>query len=224
MRLEQGWQAGIHVWQATKLAAWAPWHLLTLPLPRLRALLFTRSRFSGNVTFTYTVSDGVSPDTANATVTLVIATPNSLPVVDDAYSSDYNAPIVVSTLATGLLSNDGPSPTGGALAVSAITVNVSASAGTLSQVDLSQGTFVFTPVRGFRGPATFKYSESCGMGAREGGRWRATRASARRWAGPRLWRPGRRMQHTTPQQAPCMHASPAKPHPAPPRHRSGDRR
>lgn len=127
----------------------------TLELP-------ARSSFYGNVTFQYTINDGVSPDNATATVTLVIAPP-PLAAADDYYEGPYNAALEVNAT-LGFLTNDGPARSATAIAGINVTAGVSPADGNLTAVDMATGSFTFMPARGFRGNTTFKYSAQRALG------------------------------------------------------------
>ena len=127
-------------------------HVLTLPF-----IAPTHSDWVGNVTFTYTVSDGKTNDTG--TVTLVVVPPPQVLVAkDDYYVGEFNTPLDIG-IDRSILANDGPSPTGGTLRMTDIIVDVSPADGKLTQVVLANGTFRFTPADGFYGNTSFVYSE-----------------------------------------------------------------
>jgi hypothetical protein len=101
--------------------------------------------FNGSVTFTYRLSDGVSPTTPSATVTITVANPPDPaapadPVaVGDAYSCPFNASCSVNATA-GVLSNDSSVNVGSSLAATLVSQPAHGS------VSLAgDGSFVFTP-------------------------------------------------------------------------------
>lgn len=95
----------------------------------------------------------------NATVTLVIPEPSALQSADDYYVGDYNTPLVINLTADGILANDGVGRAGADVDVVQVVADVNPAFGNLTSLDLREGVFVFTPTRGFRGNATFRYSE-----------------------------------------------------------------
>lgn len=92
------------------------------------------------MTFNYTIGDGVSPDTAAATATLVLSPLTPLTVADDVFACAAGAPCVVA--APGVLANDA-----GAHAWAPISVAVGATAppaeGALALA--ADGSFTYTP-------------------------------------------------------------------------------
>ena len=114
-----------------------------------------RSGFFGKVTFIYTIEDKFWDDTA--TVTLTIPEPSPVAAVDDFYVGQYNTPLVLA-MPKSILANDGPASAGGKLEFVEVMVDVPAADGTLDWIR-PNGTFHFTPTRGFRGNTTFTYRE-----------------------------------------------------------------
>ncbi len=110
--------------------------------------------FSGDDSFTYTVSDGM--DTATATVTVTVADPLNTPPVaqDDTASTDQDTALVVSI--ADLLSNDNDAD-GDTLFLTGFTQPAN---GTL--IDNGDGTLTYTPNAGYSGPDSFTYTISDG--------------------------------------------------------------
>lgn len=102
----------------------------------------------GNVTFQYSLSDGVSTTHPNATVTITVSPPPTPPVaVNDSYNGVFGQPFSPSTANQLLLYNDN-STTGGALVVGIVTA-LSPQAGNLTVT--SNGNFTFSPAFGWSG-------------------------------------------------------------------------
>jgi uncharacterized protein YraI len=104
--------------------------------------------FAGTDTFNYTVTDGVTPDTA--TVTIVVSPPTA---TADNYNTPLNTPLNIA--APGVLANDSAGAGSSATLTAQLVTNVSASSGLL--VFNANGSFTFTPLAGFTGNATFTY-------------------------------------------------------------------
>lgn len=111
-------------------------------------LLIHYRNSSGNVTFYYTLSDGVSPISPNATVTITVSPAPTPPVaVNDSYDGVFGQPFTPTSLNQLLLYNDtsydgGPIVVGVASPPSPQDGNVTVS---------SSGNFTFTPVTGWSG-------------------------------------------------------------------------
>lgn len=108
--------------------------------------------FTGQDTFTYTVSDGHDhSDSATVTVTVEDATPPSDPVTaDDSATTSMGASVTIDVLA-----NDTPSDAANALAVTSATMP--ANGGVVVNGD---GMITYTPDAGFTGTDTFDYTVS----------------------------------------------------------------
>lgn len=88
----------------------------------------------------------------------------SIPVAAaDYYVGRYNTPRAINA-SESILANDVASQPGATLRVTNITVGLPASAGNITLLDNTAGTFVFTPVRGFTGNASFQYGAWVGGG------------------------------------------------------------
>lgn len=112
------------------------------------------SGFTGAVTFTYTATDVRS--TAPVTATITVAAPNAIVPAPDTYTTPFNAPLTVP--APGLLAND----TGGSGPLTA--ASAAPPLGTQGTVVVNaDGSFTFTPVAGFSGPASFTYTATDGF-------------------------------------------------------------
>ncbi|MBL8625624.1 MAG: tandem-95 repeat protein [Myxococcales bacterium] len=110
------------------------------------------ANFTGDATFTYTVSDGAA--TATATVTLQFGPANDPPVaVDDSGTTAEDAPLAIA--ASALLAND-TDPEGQTLTVTAVGNP------TNGTVALAGGTVTFTPTANVSGAASFQYTVSDG--------------------------------------------------------------
>jgi hypothetical protein len=97
------------------------------------------------VTYVYRLSDGISPTTPSATVTITVANPPDPPApadpvaVGDAYSCPFNTSCTVNATA-GVLANDSSTNVGSSLAATLV------SQPTHGSVSLAaDGSFVFTP-------------------------------------------------------------------------------
>lgn len=111
--------------------------------------------FNGTETFTYTVSDG-NGGFDTATVFITVLAVNDPPVAnDDAYTTEFEIPLVVDT-ENGVLAND-TDPDGDPLTA---TLDSGPLSGTLS-LNLD-GSFVYTPTAGFSGLDSFVYVASDG--------------------------------------------------------------
>ena len=108
--------------------------------------------FVGTDTFTYTISDGVTTDTATITISVL----NEAPVaMDDEYSVRANQ--VLSVAAPGLLANDTDAD-GDTLIVQSLT---SPQHGGIAA--FPDGSLFYTPNTGFVGTDTFTYTISDGV-------------------------------------------------------------
>ncbi|WP_413166582.1 Ig-like domain-containing protein [Capilliphycus salinus ALCB114379] len=112
--------------------------------------------FTGNDTFTYTISDGAESDTATVTVT-VQPTANTNPdAVDDTRTTRSNTAITIN-----VLTND-TDPENNPLEISGFDTT-SASGGTIAASQSGQA-LVYTPASGFTGTDTFTYTIDDGNG------------------------------------------------------------
>jgi hypothetical protein len=112
--------------------------------------------FSGDDTFTYTISDGLLSDTAMVTVTVISI--NDPPVAaDDSYATPINTLLTVP--APGLLANDTDVDSGSLTVVLPPVTNPTN--GTLSLN--TDGSFTYTPNPGFTGADSFTYRASDGF-------------------------------------------------------------
>ncbi|MCP5426212.1 MAG: tandem-95 repeat protein [Gammaproteobacteria bacterium] len=102
--------------------------------------------FVGIVTFTYTISDGISTDTA--TVTVTVTAPN-LDAVNDAASTPARQAVAIAVLANDVGSN---------LAI--VQVSKPANGTAVANAD---GTITYTPATNFAGVDTFTYTISDGI-------------------------------------------------------------
>jgi hypothetical protein len=112
------------------------------PTPRQTPDTITTRGFNGSVTFSYRLSDGVSPTTPTATVTITVANPPdpAAPVaVGDTYPCPFNAPCTANATA-GVLANDSSANVGSSLAATLVS---QPSSGSVSLAN--DGSFVFTP-------------------------------------------------------------------------------
>ncbi|MCU4441122.1 tandem-95 repeat protein, partial [Acinetobacter lwoffii] len=122
--------------------------------------------FSGQETFSYTISDGQG-GTSTATGTInVSSAPNTSPVAsDDTYNTAFNTPVTLNPLANDTDADGNP------LTITAIN-GVTLTPGTAQQINTpngvvnieAQGTITFTPNNGFTGQESFNYSISDGQG------------------------------------------------------------
>ncbi|WP_371346033.1 cadherin-like domain-containing protein [Ancylobacter sp. IITR112] len=113
--------------------------------------------FTGDASFTYTVSDGKG-GTDTATVTVAVrAQPNRAPVAANDSGFSTKAGMAATLAAALLLANDTDAD--------ADTLSIqSVASGTGGTVALVDGKVVFTPAEGFTGEATFSYTVSDGNG------------------------------------------------------------
>ena len=112
--------------------------------------------WSGNVTFTYSINDGVGNDTA--VVTLVIPRPGALQPSTANYTAPYNANF---TGPTSVLDNiRAANPSAGPLTLGNLTTQPAASVGTVTL--LSNGSYVFVPATNWSGGC------GCGCGCGRG--------------------------------------------------------
>ncbi|MEZ4402349.1 MAG: Ig-like domain-containing protein [Kofleriaceae bacterium] len=116
------------------------------------------ANFTGDATFTYTVSDGTLTDTG--TVTVTVGGANDPPVaVDDTATTPEDTAAVIA--ATTLVANDTDAD-GDALSVTAVA---NATNGTVA---LAGGDVTFTPSADFNGTASFEYTVSDGAATATG--------------------------------------------------------
>ena len=101
--------------------------------------------WSGNVTFTYDINDGVGNDTA--TVTLVIPRPGTLQPWTANYTAPYNANFTGPTSVLDELSAANPSA--GTLTIVGLASEPPASVGTVTVS--SNGSYVFVPATNWFG-------------------------------------------------------------------------
>ncbi len=114
--------------------------------------------FTGDATFTYTISDGTATDTA--TVTLQFGAANDPPIaVDDSATTAEDTPLAIT--AASLTAND-TDPEGQTLTVTAVGGAVD---GTVALVG---STITFTPAANVAGVASFEYTVSDGAGTDTG--------------------------------------------------------
>lgn len=106
--------------------------------------------FTGDDSFTYTISDG-NDHSDTATVTVTVEAPSADPVAaDDTATTPMDAAITIDVLA-----NDTPSDAANALAVTSATTPSSGSV-----VVNADDTITYTPDAGFSGTDTFDYTVS----------------------------------------------------------------
>ena len=116
--------------------------------------------FSGDVTFTYTVSDGAR--TTDASVSVTVTAVNDAPIAaDDTASTTEDVPVNVNVLANDV------DPEGAALSVSAIegtavTAGNSVDVGNATVRLEANGTLTITPDANFDGTVDFEYTASDG--------------------------------------------------------------
>ncbi len=116
------------------------------------------ANFTGDATFTYTISDGTATDTA--TVTLQFGAANDPPIaVDDSATTAEDTPLAVT--AASLTTND-TDPEGQTLTVTAVGGAVDGT------VALAGSTITFTPAANVAGVASFEYTVSDGAGTDTG--------------------------------------------------------
>jgi hypothetical protein len=114
-------------------------------------------------TFTYTVSDGVNPDSAPVTVTINVNLPgNPALALDDSYVTDEDT--LLSVPLPGVLGNDTDS-VGGALAVTdtAVLVADSGPANAVNFIFNNDGSFEYEPATDFNGQDSFHYIVNNGV-------------------------------------------------------------
>jgi hypothetical protein len=109
--------------------------------------------------FPYTVLDNSLLDAGNSSAYVKIVVKPPLTAVNDSYTTPYNTPIAVVSASRGFLSNDRLTAPECPIDMRFISVPVAAIDGAVSGINPSTGEFTFTPVRGFRGNATFTYGE-----------------------------------------------------------------
>ncbi len=116
------------------------------------------TNFTGDATFTYTVSDGTASDTA--TVTVQVGPANDPPVaVADTATTAEDTPLTVA--AASLAAND-TDPEGQALTVTAV------GSPTNGTVALTAGSITFTPAADVSGTGSFSYTVSDGAATATG--------------------------------------------------------
>lgn len=113
--------------------------------------------YAGDVTVTYTVSDGAGgTDTGTLTVTVLNAAPVA---VDDSAATAYLAPVDIAVLGNDTDANGDPlSVVGGSL-----TAPTDAHGAVRGTVTVSGGVVTYTPPAGFSGPVTFRYQVTDGV-------------------------------------------------------------
>jgi hypothetical protein len=114
---------------------------------------------AGITEFPYTIQDKSLLDAGNSSAYVKIVVKPPLTAVNDSYTTPYNTPITVVPASRGFLSNDRPTAPECPIDMRAIEVAVPAGDGVVSGLNPLTGEFTFTPVRGFRGNATFTYCE-----------------------------------------------------------------
>jgi Ca2+-binding RTX toxin-like protein len=126
-------------------------------------LLYTPATgFSGNDSFTYTISDGI--DTSTATVSITVTSTSNQPpqAVNDIATATQNTPLTLP--AATLLSNDTDPNPGDILSITGVSNPNNGS------VQLNGTNVIFTPAPGFIGQAGFDYSISDGKGGNSSAR------------------------------------------------------
>ncbi|MFW2079316.1 Ig-like domain-containing protein, partial [Acinetobacter sp. ULE_I010] len=122
--------------------------------------------FSGQETFSYTISDGQGGTSTANQIVNIAPTPNTPPVaLDDSYNTAFNTPVALDPLANDTDADGNP------LTITAIN-GVTLTPGTAQQINTpngivnidAQGTITFTPNTGFTGQETFSYTISDGQG------------------------------------------------------------
>src|SRR5215813_11950086 len=128
----------------------------TVSLDASGNIVFTpAANFSGDASFTYTVSDGHG-GTATATVNITVTPVNDVPVAaNDTVSATEDTPLVLAPAA--LLGNDSDVD-GDSLTITSVQ------GATHGTVAISNGNIVFTPAASYNGPASFTYTVSDGHG------------------------------------------------------------
>jgi large repetitive protein len=113
--------------------------------------------FTGVDTFTYTVTDGVTTDVGQVSITVTPAAPENTPpvAVDDELFTDVDTPLVLT--ADDLLANDTDAD-GDTLTIFDATLPTN---GTFT--DGGNGTVIYTPKPGFTGTDTFTYQLTDGQ-------------------------------------------------------------
>ncbi len=110
--------------------------------------------FTGNGSFTYTLSDGI--ESSQVPVTVEIGGANDVPdAVDDSFTTAEDTPITITQ--AQLLAND-TDPENQVLDVTSVSGGTN---GTV--VDNGDDTYTFTPAADFNGDATFEYTISDGV-------------------------------------------------------------
>ena len=116
------------------------------------------TNFTGDATFTYTVSDGTASDTA--TVTVQVGPANDPPVaVADSATTAEDTPL---TLAAASLAANDTDPEGQALTVTAVSAPANGT------VALTAGSITFTPAANVSGTGSFSYTVSDGAATATG--------------------------------------------------------
>ena len=122
--------------------------------------------FTGQESFSYSISDGQGGSSTATETINVAAAPNTPPVAsDDTYNTAFNTPVTLNPLA-----NDSDAD-GNPLTITAIN-GVTLTPGTAQQINTpngvvnidAQGNITFTPNAGFTGQESFSYSISDGQG------------------------------------------------------------
>jgi CSLREA domain-containing protein len=114
--------------------------------------------FTGSDSFTFTVSDGIAPVSAPATVTISVTTTNDAPVaVNDNYSATQNTPLTIA--APGVLLNDTDADNDPRTAILVAGPAVIQGSVVLN----ADGSFTFTPAGGFLGTTSFTYKANDGV-------------------------------------------------------------
>ena len=113
------------------------------------------SGYSGTETFSYTMSDGTA--TANATVTVMIASANTPPIaVDD---TGLNVAVDSSNNLLDVLANDSDNDIGDVLTITAVGTPTAGGAVTINGTN---DALIYTPAAAYAGPETFTYTVTDG--------------------------------------------------------------
>lgn len=104
--------------------------------------------FVGDDSFQYYVTDSNGTQSALATVTIEVVC--SSIAAADAFTTDFDTPIVVTSPSSNLLTNDDPCER-------AVQVGRSPAHGIITGFDGFNGTFTYTPDAGYYGPDSFTY-------------------------------------------------------------------